>query len=126
MIRALLVGAVLSLAGVAAAEPVAILAHPSETIKVPAKAAHLTVFFDTDSAHYQVTMVFNDHSGDVLRSRVKLADNQTHTVIYRDEDSDLRTEFMVERVGRYVGVHVIELPSDERVAVQDQERTKVK
>ena len=127
MLKACLAGAMLSLAGVAAAEPVAILADPSETIKVAARAAHMTVFFDREDEHFDVTMVFVDESGDILRSGVMLADNQSHTVTHGDEDAGVRTRFMVERVGRYVGVHVVEVDGAEKVALEDgQARTKVK
>lgn len=127
MLKACLVGAFLSLAGVATAEPVAILADPSETIIVAARAAQMTVFFDADQDHLDVTMVFADNTGDILRSGVKLADNQSHAVTYNDDDSDVRTRFMVERVGQYVGVHVIEMDGDETFALKEgQARTKVK
>ncbi|MFK7942118.1 MAG: hypothetical protein AB8B85_04265 [Paracoccaceae bacterium] len=109
MFKPLLVGALMSLTGVAVAEPVAILAHPAETIHVQGRAAQLTVFFDHDEDHYNVTMLFVENTGEVLRSRVRLVDDQTHAITLHATETDLSTQFRVERVGRYVGVHVVEM-----------------
>lgn len=127
MLKALLVGAVVSLAGVAAAEPVATLSHPAQTLSFPARAAQLTVFFSKDPDSYDVTMLFRDHSGDVLRSRVRLKDTQVHSVTLRDERTDLRTEYRIERMGKFIGVHVTELDADRRLAEGPaQRRSNVK
>lgn len=108
MLKPFLIGAFLSLAGLAWAEPVAVLAHPSETIEIQSRAGTLTVSFATEQDRLNVTMWITDDNGDTLRSRISLADNQTHTVIVREEETDLPTRFMIERAGQYVGVHLIE------------------
>ena len=106
MFRALLAGMLISFASAAYATPVATLSKPTQTIYVPAGAVEMLVYYAPVGDTLEVTMLFTDPEGELLRSRVKLVDGQSHSVAFSDEEGSTPSSFRVERVGRMIGIHV--------------------
>lgn len=127
MLRAFFAGVLISLAGMAHAEPVGILSNPSDTLTVVSYPARMTVSFERVEAGYSVRMSFLDPDGETMHGRVILVDGQSHEVSFTDEERGKRLKFRFERAGILVGVHLTEDDFDAKLAGNaDQSRLNVK
>lgn len=90
------------------AEPVATLETPSQTLRITGEAAELTISYERVGDLVDVTMLFTDDSGDVLRTGILLQNQQSHAVTLSSDYDIFSTTYLVHRAGHLVGIHVRE------------------
>ncbi len=118
MIRQFFACAFLFVASAVHAEPVATLTSPADMLNLRSEAADVTVYYAKAGQHLEVTMLFSDETGSLLRARVKLDDRQSHGVTLSDSDDRHRTTYRVERNGGMVGVYITESDANQKLAAR--------
>ena len=93
--------AILALAAVpAAADQRQATIRASDTAQMTVGATQAIAFYTTDRKGMQVTMVFTDSEGELLRTRIRLSDGQTHAIVLDvDDDTTASTRFSFRRAG---------------------------
>ena len=100
------------------ADPVAALTSPRETVQVSGKAGDLVAYFERSGDLLDVTMLFIDSDGEILRSRVSLGDQQQHSVTLSGPEGDARTRYELERLDNSVALSVHEMTERDKLAVR--------
>lgn len=118
MIRILIAVLALCMSAPLKAEPVATLSSEADMLHLPGGAAQMTIFFTDKGDLYDVTMLFTDNTGDVLRSGVRLASNQSHAITLSDAANGARTRYRVHRLGRLIGIHMSEQGQHSKLALR--------
>lgn len=94
MFRALCFAALTALAAPAFAADKVAMIDAGTTAQMEIGATQAIAFYNTDRKGMQVTMIFTDAEGEMLRTRVRLDDGQAHTIVLHDEnDQALRYTF---------------------------------
>lgn len=101
------------IASAAQAEMQAILETDKMTARVQTETAELIAFYTLGDQRMDLTVVLSDTDGDVLRSRIGLADGQTHAILLGTDDPLTATRYSFQRVGRMVGITISAEPGPE-------------
>lgn len=80
----------------------ALLTSDRETVVVALDTTQMTVFFGTRQDLLDVTLLFQDEGGPVMRTRVSLEDGQSHTLTFPEDDWQPVARFKVRRTGRAI------------------------
>ena len=98
------------------AGPAAELSSPRETVQISANAGDLLAYFERAGNEFDVTLLFTDRDGDVLRSRISLEDDQRHSVTLSDHDNLTRSTYALHRKDERIEVSVQEFDDPQQVA----------
>ncbi|MEM9140423.1 MAG: hypothetical protein AAGB15_11405 [Pseudomonadota bacterium] len=104
MFRALCFAALAALATPALAADKTAMIDAGTTAQMEIGTTQAIAFYNTDRKGMQVTMVFTDAEGEMLRTRIRLDDGQAHTIVLHDED-DREMRYTLTRQGAQVQMH---------------------
>lgn len=88
----------------------AVLENEQSTARIQGDAADLIAYYTRRGEVMDLTMLFSDDDGEVLRSRIVLSDGQTHTILLGTDETLRATRYTFQRVGKMVGIKVIAEP----------------
>ncbi len=92
------------------AEQIAILSAPHQTVALAAAPARAVAFYRAAADALDVTMVFTDAEGEVVRSRVRMKDGQRHIVTLEGEAGVPGARFTFVRDGAAIRAQAQALP----------------